>query len=173
MDIYRYQPSEQADWILLQWHREVLDSGEFPKVLGEVLQLPSQFFNFFLKRPLFVTLGPYGNINRAGWFEGFMRGTFMGIWVSKSERKLTRENLRFWDRLLQFGFESHLAVLGAIQERPTPEETEKFIALHVKFGYKLSGSIDHIFDGKRTHFVVAYKDTWLQARQKYAKILGE
>ncbi len=172
MDICQYQPSAQADWTLLKWHQKVLASGEFPKVLGENLKVPSHFFDFFQTRFLFVTLTETGEINRAGWFEGFMRGVFLGVWVAQEERKLTRENLRFWDRMLEIGFNTYPAVLGAIQERPTPKETQKFIALHKKFGYELSGSVDYIFDGKRTYFVAAYKDTWQKARAKYASVLG-
>lgn len=165
--IYQYVPSAEVDYSILLWQSRLLNDGEFGKTFSKPLEAPSAFLMFFQSRPLFFQVDEFNNIQRAAWFEPWLTGLFMGFYIHPSMRHTEpKQNILFLHTMLDMALQTYPVVIGMIQERPTPEETEKFLKLHERLGYERIGKVPYLFDNQTAHFVAITRENFNGRRQK-------
>lgn len=163
LEIYEYFPSREMDWILLGWLTRMQTDGELEKTLSVNQGTPSLFLQFFQHRRLFVTLDEFNNISRACWLEPCMGSVFLAYYIHPNFRSDQKEKVFFLYDIINQVFEYGAnSIVGFIQQRPTSEETDKFIDLHVQLGYDYRGFLTRFFDGKDCHLVEMTAEKWRQ-----------
>ena len=164
LEIYEYFPCPEMDWMLLGWMNRMKSDGELSKTINCGDGTPSEFLAFFRPRRLFVTVDEFNNLTRACWIEMCMGSVFLGYYISPAARADHKNKVFFLYDIIGAVFSSAEhnvpVVAGFIQQRPTPEETNKFIALHVRLGYTYRGFIPKFFDGKDCHIVAMTREDW-------------
>ena len=159
--IYRYLPTKQADWILLQWLSRMETDGDLLHTLSESVRIPSEFLKFFESRPLFYKLDSFLNIAHAAWFEPCMGSAWLSYYVAPGFRKHQKEKCFFLYDMIDYAFkEGANCICGVIQERETPEATDIFIRIHERLGYTYSGRVKKFFDGKDAHLAAITDEEW-------------
>ena len=161
--VYQYQPNERNDWILLNWLNRMNHDGELNHTLSEGVHNASAFLLFFRTRPLFVKVDDFENVTHAVWLEFSMGSVFLSFYVHPAHRRFQKRTLSFLLDIIDKLFEEGVnCIAGVIQERATPELTDKFIRQHERLGYHYSGCIPEFFDGKNAHIVSMTKAQWEQ-----------
>lgn len=168
--VYQYHPSQQMDYILLQWLERMRHDGELDKVISKGNQSPSTFLHLMgTPRVLWFQLDSLGNLAYACWCEYVMGSMFLNYYAQPAYRK-NREVAHFIFDMFDMIFKAGIPVIcGMIQERPTPEETEAFIKLHEKMGYQRCGMVPHFFDGKNCYFVALTAEEWAKPNKMKAR----
>lgn len=163
-DAIAYNPAEAYhDYLLLGWLQRMQNDGEADKVIHPRTQAPGLFLSFFRppERHLFFKVNNYGNLSHACWFERIMDGVFVSYYVDPNFRGFDDEKYFMFFDLIDEAFALGMTtVCGLIQERPTPKETRKFLRVHRAMGYRHSGTLPLVFNGKDCHLVSMTKDEW-------------
>lgn len=162
MENYRYSPSDEMDYILLNWRATMLADGDFDHTFSQGVRTPSAFLHFFSERGCVFRADDFGNLTQACWVEPCMGSAFVSYYCSRGLRNGQKEKVFFlYDVLDQLFEEGANCVVGIIQERDTPEETETAIQIHRRLGYIRAGRLPKFFDGKTAHLVAMSRDRWL------------
>lgn len=160
-DIFQYQPNEQNDWLLLDWLNRMRNDGDLDHTLSDGVHSASAFLLFFRTRPLFVKIDSLGNITHAVWLEFTMGSVFLSFYVHPGHRHYSKNTLFFLLDIIDKLFDEGVnCIAGVIQERATPEITDKFIRQHERLGYQYSGRLPDFFDGKDAHIVSMSASQW-------------
>lgn len=161
MQLYRYSPSDEMDYVLLNWRSVMLNEGDLDHTLSAGVRAPSQFLNFFGQRPLLFALDSFSNISHACWVEPCMGSVFLSYYVSRAARGRQKEKCFFLYDMFQRVFdEGANSIVGMIQERETPEQTQAVLDIHKRLGYTYAGRLPAFFDGKTAHLVSLTKRRW-------------
>lgn len=161
LEIYQYDTSPAADWMLLQWMERMRRDGELDHTLSCGNGTPSRFLAFFQSRRLFFTVDDFGNLTRACWIEPCMGSVFLSYYVSPDVRADQKEKVFFLFDIVNEIFNMGVPVIvGLIQERDDPKDTQRFVDLHERLGYSYAGVLDGFFDGKDCHLVQYKRSVW-------------
>jgi len=165
-EIYEYYACKELDWILLNWMSRMEADGELTKTLSVGNGTPTYMLQFFQNRRLFFTTDEFGNLTRACWIEPCMGSVFIGFYIHPNVRADQKGKVFFLYDMINAIFNQGVPVIaGFIQERPTSEETSKFIKLHERLGYRYRGFVPHFFDGRDCHIVAITKENWEQGTE--------
>ena len=158
--VYQYAPGEM-DWLLLNWMSRMHHDGELEHTLSGGMQTPLRFLTFMKDRQLFFRLNELMNITYAAWFEPCMGNAFLGFYVSPDVRDQHEEKVYWLFDMINLAFSAGAkTIAGLIQERETPEVTQKFIKLHLRLGYVYCGMVPYFFDYKHCHVVAYTQENW-------------
>lgn len=159
--VYQYIPSQQMDYILLQWLERMRHDGELDKIISKGNQAPASFLGLMGNpRSLWFQLDSLGNIAYACWIEYAMGSIFLSYYAQPAFRK-NREVAHFIFDMFEMIFGAGIPVIcGLIQERPDEDENEAFLRLHEKMGYQRCGMLPHFFDGKNCYLVALTAESW-------------
>lgn len=166
--VYRYSPSQQMDYILLQWLERMRHDGELSKVISSGNHAPSSFLSFMgPPRVLWFQLDSLGNLSYACWVEPVMGSVFLSYYAQPAFRR-NREVLYFIYDIRDMLFKAGVPVIcGLIQERETYDETKAFLKLHSNIGYTYRGALPNFFDGKDCHLVAITKEDWFEPKNPH------
>lgn len=170
----QYQPGNQThDYILINWHSKLIHLPEMAWTFNSDMASPFIFLNYFgPPRKLIVELDSFNNIEQAIWFEPIMTGAYIGMWADSSLRTSMSGNKRiysFFHEVVELVLKSIPTIVSTIKDR---EGVDKFLKMHERLGFVVSGKIPHVFDSADAYVLYLTQKNLVQAMDRRRKRHG-
>jgi hypothetical protein len=142
----QYQGTPQDDVRVLEWYKELLESGELFNLVFPSAYALGGFFTMLRKSYFFYGLDEEDRIWFSSWFEPATRGVaFMSMWARREKRN-TKKGVAQAYAMYKNAFKLLNVILGVTKQ-------ERLLKVHKRAGYEVVSKIPMLWGG--------VEDAWL------------
>jgi len=149
-----YAPSVQADIYLLEWWRELVDSGEMETAYGGLGYILTEFCRLVRTAQVYYTSDASGRWNRVAWSTQVLGGADFGCWLRQDTRQ-SKDSLAFVVAVLRDLYVRVQVVLSLTTD-------DRVVGDLAGLGFQvLADAIPGLFEGKPVALLYMLRDDFL------------